>query len=258
LQTVNLTCETTKAPLTAITTTSLAISFSSPNLATNSSFSSSSESDYHESATGGKSVITIQNLLDDNRSLDDNNDGDESLNLVGENDVEYAELTQRMIFPNQSTSANHHHHHQLLENGSEESATDLMLMNLFDGAVAHSDQNSSSHNHHLTAPRPIITTTTTSSSVLEKMNETAFHHPSHNGANSLTSFMPSLDVNQEGVTSSSLPHELLSTSPVWKTQVISNFFYLITLSFSIILFAAHFKFIFNLSFYFHFLIGRSN
>jgi hypothetical protein len=152
---------------------------------------------------------------------------------VGENDVEYAELTQRMIFPSQSTFA---HQQQILENASDESSsTDLMLMNLFDGAVAHSDKNSSSYNHQLTAPRPIITTTATSSpssSVLEKMNETAFHHPSHNGANSLTSsFMPSLDassnnVNQEGViTSSSLPHEfmhhsnVLSTSPVWKTQV---------------------------------------
>lgn len=219
-------CDTSKA---AITTTSLAISFSSPNLATNTSFSSSSESDFLENATGGKSVITIQNLLDDNRSLDGNNDGDEPLNLVGENDVEYAELTQRMIFPNQSSTSNHHHHHQLLENTSEESSTDLMLMNLFDGAVAHSDQNSSSHSHQqFTAPQPITNNNTTSSSVLEKMNETAFHHPSqNNGANSLTSFMSSLDVNQEGVTSSSsLPHELtmhhssvLSTSPVWKTQV---------------------------------------
>lgn len=185
-------------------------------MATNTSFSSSSESDYLENATGGKSVITIQSFLDDN-------DGDESLNLVGENDVEYAELTQRMIFPSQSV--NQHQH--LLENASNESSsTDLMLLNLFDGAVAHSDQTSSNHNHQ----RPVITTTapSSSSSVLEKMNETAFHHPSNNGANSLTSsFMPSMDacVNHEGVTSSSLPHELmhhssaLSTSPVWKTQV---------------------------------------
>lgn len=209
------------------TTTSLAISFSSPNLATNTSFSSSSDSDYHENATGGsaKSVITIQNLLDDVGSIDENNDGDESLNLAGENDVEYAELTQRMSFPSASAQKNPTtaHSHQLLENAASEESSDLMLMNLFDATSHHSGSSSSS-----TALRPIQIS---SSSVLDNVNETAFHHHGAN-INSSSIHLPS-DGAESGLpaTSSSLPHELsrhstsiLSTSPVWKTQVSQNLF----------------------------------
>lgn len=209
------------------TTTSLAISFSSPNLATNTSFSSSSDSDYHENATGGsaKSVITIQNLLDDVGSIDENNDGDESLNLAGENDVEYAELTQRMIFPAASAQKNPTtaHSHQLLENAASEESSDLMLMNLFD-ATSHHSESSSSSTSSSTALRPIQIS---SSSVLDNVNETAFHHHGAN-VNSSSIHLPS-DGSESGLpatSSSSLPHELsrhstsiLSTSPVWKTQV---------------------------------------
>lgn len=213
-------CDSLRTPTT---TTSLAISISSPNLATNTSFSSSSDSDYLESAGGsGKSVITIQNLLDDNHSIDTNNNDDEPLNLAGENDVEYAELTQRMIFPNTPSNVSH----QLLDNATSDSS-DLMLMNLFDG---HSESSSSStHSTNLStaiASRPV-----TSTSVLEKMNETALHHSSLNGANTNSSStnLPSLDVSSNH-DNNSLSHELtthhasiLSTSPVWKTQV-STFF----------------------------------
>lgn len=150
--------------------------------------------------------------------------------MAGENDVEYAELTQRMIFPNPTPSSSATPHHQILENATSEDSSDLMLMNLFDG-VSHSESSSSSSihssggGHHL---RP------NSSSVLGKMSETALHHPSSsiNGANySSSANLPSSDNNQESAaatvsTASSLPHELahhtnniLSTSPVWKTQV---------------------------------------
>lgn len=221
--TVNVTsCDSLKTPTT---TTSLAISISSPNLATNSSFSSSSESDYQENASGGiKSVITIQNLLDDEHN-------EEPLNLAGENDVEYAELTQRMIFPpsNASTTVATTSHHSLLDNATSDSS-DLMLMNLFDGGSSSSSSTHSSsisNNQYNASPRPII-----SSSVLEKMSETA-SSLSNGATNSSSINLPSLDVvniqeNSAAATSSSLPHELthhhhqtniLSTSPVWKTQV---------------------------------------
>lgn len=211
--------------LKPVTTTSLAISFSSPNLATNTSFSSSSESEYHDNATGGaKSVITIQNLLDDVGSIDENNDdGDESLNLAGENDVEYAELTQRMIFPATSATQKNQqptaHSHQLLENATSEESSDLMLMNLFE-ATSHRSESSSSSTSSSTAQRP---TQISSSSVLDNVNETAFHH--HHGAKSNINNTNNISSISDGL-ASSLPHELshhstsvLSTSPVWKTQV---------------------------------------
>lgn len=201
-------------------TSSLAISFSSPNLATNTSFSSSSDSDYLENATGGtKSVITIQNLLDDVNSIDENNDGEESLNLAGENDVEYAELTQRMIFPASASqkSSTTAHTHQILDNATSEESSDLMLMNLFD-ATSQNSESSLSSTSSSTAQRPIQIS---SSSVLDNVNETAFHH---HGANSSIN-LPS-ESQENAAISSSLPPELsrqsasiLSTSPVWKTQV---------------------------------------
>lgn len=216
LQCAVTSCDSLKTPTT---TTSLAISISSPNLATNTSFSSSSDSDYLENVNGAKSVITIQNLLDDNHSIDTNNNDDhEPLNLAGENDVEYAELTQRMIFPNTPSNVSH----QPLDNATSDSS-DLMLMNLFDGASRSESSSSSTHssnNHQFTAAsRPIIST-----SVLEKMSETALHHSSLNGANTSLTNLPSLDVSNNH-DNNSLSHELtahhtsVSTSPVWKTQV---------------------------------------
>ena len=186
------------------TTTSLAISFSSPNLATNTSFSSSSDSSEFDGACGATSVIKVQNLLDDVCSVDDNDQNDhESLNLAGENDVEYAELTQRMIPPSQ----------KLAQNTSIEES-DLMLLNLFDAAAESSSCNSnSSSSSSSTATRPI-------SSVLENGN-------SYEGAASseaFTAYANNLDLPQ-GAAAHSLPTDVNCTSPVWKQvrRKLSNF-----------------------------------
>jgi hemin uptake protein HemP len=137
-----------------------------------------------------------------------------------------------MIFPATSAQKNPStttaHSHQLLENATSEESSDLMLMNLFD-ATLHSESSSSSTSSS-TAQRPIQIIS--SSSVLDNVNETAFHHhgaSNTNINNSLSINMPS-DGRQESGLASSLPHELshhttsvLSTSPVWKTQVSEYF-----------------------------------
>lgn len=87
---------------------SLAISFSSPNLATNISFSSSSDSDFDQNQLeeGAVSVSKTASFLEveDASSIDDNDAVDEEA-ISGENDVEYVELTQRMIPPSESTQS---------------------------------------------------------------------------------------------------------------------------------------------------------
>jgi hypothetical protein len=89
----------TSSPRASSASTSLSISFSSPNLAKNSSFSSSSDSSEFEGACGvsddGKTLELLKHIED----LDEL----EAINLVGENDVEYAELTQRMTPPSHKT-----------------------------------------------------------------------------------------------------------------------------------------------------------
>jgi hypothetical protein len=89
----------TSLPKASTATTSLSISFSSPNLTKNSSFSSSSDSSEFEGACGvsddGKTLELLKHIED----LDEL----EAINLVGENDVEYAELTQRMTPPSHKT-----------------------------------------------------------------------------------------------------------------------------------------------------------
>lgn len=194
----------------SITTTSLAISFSSPNLATNTSFSSSSDSSEFDLACGVSSIVKVQNLLDDNCSIDDNDPADhESLNLAGENDVEYAELTQRMIPPSQKAQ-------QMMETVAMDES-DLNLLHLFDASgsprsteAESSSCNSSSSGSSSTSLRP-------ASSVLPINN--LFESP---GASSeLASFnayannfnLPS-GLNQEAA--HSLPPEISCTSPVWK------------------------------------------
>lgn len=131
-----------------------------------------------------------------------------------------------MIFPNTPSNVSH----QLLDNATSDSS-DLMLMRLFGGpSCSESSSSSSTHssnNHQFTAvSRPIIST-----SVLEKMNETALNHSSLNGANSSSTNLPSLDVSNNH-DNNSLSHELtahhtsiLSTSPVWKTQVSKFLFF---------------------------------
>ncbi|CRL01532.1 CLUMA_CG014186, isoform B [Clunio marinus] len=206
---------TTQNETKTMTTTSLAISFSSPNLATNTSFSSSSDSsDGDGGACGVTSVVKIQNMLDehDNCSYDDNEGADhESLNLVGENDVEYVELTQRMIPPSQKINNNKS------ENPPIEDS-DLMLLNLFDASsgspsnVESSSCNSSSSScgSSSTALRPI-------SSVLEH-NESSGASNDNAYANNLD--LPSSVFNHE--VSHSLPSDVGGcSSPVWK-QAISN------------------------------------
>lgn len=131
-----------------------------------------------------------------------------------------------MIFPTTSAQKNlTTHSHQLLENATSEESSDLMLMNLFD-ATSHHSESSSSSTSSSTALRPIQIS---SSSVLDNVNEneTAFHHHGANNNSSIN--LPSDGHYSESglattATSSSLPHELsqhsvLSTSPVWKTQV---------------------------------------
>ena len=183
---------------TTTTTTSLAISFSSPNLATNTSFSSGSDSSEFD---GACAVIKVQNLLDDVCSVDENDPDHESLNLAGENDVEYVELTQRMIPPS-------HKNHQNV--AIEES--DLMLLNLFEAASGTSPAESSSCNSSSsssTAMRPI-------SSVLE--SNSAFVNSATNSSNELAAFKSyanNFDLPSED-TAHSLQSEVNCASPVWK------------------------------------------
>lgn len=147
-----------------------------------------------------------------------------------------------MIFPasaaaqkNPSTTA---HSHQPLENVTSEESSDLMLMNLFDATSHHSESSSTSSTSSSTAQRPIQIIS--SSSVLDNVNETAFHHhgASNNNNNNLSSINMLSDGQESTGLASSLPHELshrstsvLSTSPVWKTQV-SFFFMDVQLIFS--------------------------
>lgn len=202
----------------AKTTTSLAISFSSPNLATNTSFSSSSDSDGLDNACGiTNRIVKIQNLLDDVSSIDDNEHNDESLNLAGENDVEYAELTQRMIFPAVVQKAQNQ-----LDN-VETSESDLMIMNLFEASSNCESSSSHSSNSSATALRPITSVldsieTVPSSTIIGALT-------SNISKNSISNNLSS-DLHQESASGHSLPtpiHENNTcASPVWKTQVSSQ------------------------------------
>lgn len=208
------------------TTTSLAISFSSPNLATNTSMSSSSDSEFG-GATGGSSAVKVQNLLDDACSIDDNDLSldHESLNLVGENDVEYVELTQRMIPPAEKVQ-------QKLEisDDSHSMSDDLMLLNLFDSSSASNSAPGSIGNDSIASLSGSSSSTAhrlNVSSVLESNNifdSTSSSSSSSNNRDniSITNFnnnnlnLPS-ELNQE--VAHSLPPDVGCTSPIWKTQV---------------------------------------
>jgi len=224
------------------TTTSLAISFSSPNLATNTSFSSSSDGSATEFDVAN-TAVKIKNLLLDNistSSIDENENADcaeEPLNLAGENDVEYAELTQRMIPPSQKIPHNPENASALVEESPSlnQTSEDLMLLNLFDGtspprsAVENSSSSSSSSGSSLsssnTASRPM-------SSVLESNTpfESSGASSSNGGATSaLTNFriynannnldLPA-DLTMENAHSLPPLQDISGcSSPVWKSQV---------------------------------------
>lgn len=191
------------------TTTSLAISFSSPNLATNTSFSSSSDSSDFDGACCVSSVIKVQNLLDDVCSVDENDPVDhESLNLAGENDVEYAELTQRMIPPSQK---------KLDSTNTEDS--ELMLVNLFDAtsgsspeSTADTSSRNSSSSSSSNALRPI-------SSVLES-NSLFEASGASNHIAAFNSYANNLDLpsHLHQDVAHSLPPDVNCTSPVWKVR----------------------------------------
>lgn len=211
-------CFSTQNETRTTTTTSLAISFSSPNLATNTSFSSSSDSSEFDGACGLFNVVKGQNLLDEVCSIDDNDANElESLNLAGENDVEYAELTHRMIPPSQKTQPK-------LDNASIEES-ELMLLNMFDvsstriAEAESSSCNSSSSGSSSTALRPISSVLASNSNLFD----------SSGASNELASFnaygnnldMPS-DLNQE--VAHSLPPDVSCASPVWKPVSCSHDF----------------------------------
>lgn len=188
------------------TTTTLAISFSSPNLATNTSFSSGSDSSEFDAACGATSVVKVQNLLDD-ISIDDNEHNEmESLNLAGENDVEYAELTQRMIPPSQKVPLK-------VETPTTEDS-ELMLLNLFNASSPASAEaessscNSSSSGSSSTALRPI-------SSVLDR-NSFLDSSGASNELASYNAYANNLDLSSEHDAAHSLPPEVGCSSPVWK------------------------------------------
>lgn len=193
------------------TTTTLAISFSSPNLATNTSFSSGSDSSEFDGACGVTSVVKVQNLLDDACLFDEHEQNElESLNLAGENDVEYAELTQRMIPPSQKAQ-------QRIENpGTEES--DFMLMQLFIGSAesgirsneAESSSCNSSASSSSTAPR-LVQSVLDHNLLFESTGATNELASSNAYGNNLD--LPS-ELNQESALS--LPPGIGCTSPVWK------------------------------------------
>jgi hypothetical protein len=158
----------------------------------------------------------VQNLLDDVCSVDDNDQLDhESLNLAGENDVEYAELTQRMIPPSQKFQ-------QKSENAATEDS-DMMLLNLFDattgsplgsvGAESSScNSSSSSSGSSSTALRPILSVLKSNSSLFNESSGASNELAAFNAyANNLD--LPT-DFNQE--VAHSLPPEVGCVSPVWK------------------------------------------
>lgn len=214
--------------------TSLAISFSSPNLTTNTSFSSSSESDFDGNAACGGSVslTKIQNLMEmeDVSSIEDNDDD----GMCGENDVEYAELTQRMVPPPGLLKSSHKHNNSIGSNGAaEESSTyvdDLMLLTLFDHETSSTSNSppsvginenrcqqpssSSSSASSSTSLRPI-----TSASVLSLLDrEPTVNTELQTATFNDNRYTNNLNMRPEDITVGFVS-EATCSSPVWKSQV---------------------------------------
>lgn len=199
---------TTTTSSTAATTTSLAISFSTPNLASNTSFSSNSDSSDVDNCNA--SAVKVQSLLEE-ISLDETADHD-SLNLVGENDVEYAELTQRMVPPSsQKMTATRN-----LENENSTANNELTLpVHLFDASSLSDSSTSSSSQTSLTSSSNVARP---NSSVLDKSFVNDSTDANANASNdqisvTINSYDPMTDfMAQENA--HSLPPEV--TSPIWK------------------------------------------
>ena len=214
--------------------TSLAISFSSPNLTTNTSFSSSSESDFDGNvACGGSVSLTkIQNLMEmeDVSSIEDNDDD----GICGENDVEYAELTQRMVPPPGLLKSSQKHNNTIgSASAGEESSTyvdDLMLLTLFDHDTSSTSNSppsvginenrcqqpssSSSSASSSTSLRPI-----TSASVLSLLDrEPTVNTELQTATFNDNRYSNNLNIRPEDITVG-LVSEATCSSPVWKCQV---------------------------------------
>lgn len=214
--------------------TSLAISFSSPNLTTNTSFSSSSESDFDGNAACGGSVslTKIQNLMEmeDVSSIEDNDDD----GICGENDVEYAELTQRMVPPSGLLKNSQKHNNSIGSNAAvEESSTyvdDLMLLTLFDHETSSTSNSppsvginenrcqqpssSSSSASSSTSLRPI-----TSASVLSLLDrEPTVNTELQTATFNDNRYTNNLNMRPEDITVGFVT-EATCSSPVWKSQV---------------------------------------
>ena len=213
--------------------TSLAVSFSSPNLTTNTSFSSSSESDFDgNAACGGSGLTKIQNLMEmeDVSSIEDNDDD----GICGENDVEYAELTQRMVPPSGLLKNSQKHNNNIGSNAAgEESSTyvdDLMLLTLFDhetsstsnsppsvGIIENRCQQPSSSSSSASSSaslRPI-----TSASVLSLLDrEPTVNTELQTATFNDNRYTNNLNMRPEDITVGFVS-EATCSSPVWKCQV---------------------------------------
>lgn len=156
--------------------TSLAISFSSPNLTTNTSFSSSSESEFEQIehlGANGDTLTKINHFLEiEDASSVDENDANEDEGISGENDVEYAELTQRMIPPAlvQKNSQTSQHRGEDQEMGIVD---EMMMLSLFDDSTSNLENvgqrastSSSSSSSTKSARNPV-----TSANILESLLE---------------------------------------------------------------------------------------
>jgi tripartite motif-containing protein 37 len=209
------------------TTTSLAISFSSPNLNTSSALSSSSDSDTAENVCAAIDALNISDFdLVDNLHLDD------SLNLAGENDVEYAELTQRMIFPLSSNTPQKINSQKQIDSSaatsSEESSSDLMLKNLFDNSSNSSNSIVLTNSSVLDNIETVSSPSSSSLSALCANNNNNNINNNNNNINNINFASDdydrsSMQQQQHHSHSHALPalqlQQMDCTSPVWKSQV---------------------------------------
>lgn len=157
-------------------TASLAISYSSPNLTTNASFSSSSESEFEQieilGVSNRDSILKLNNFLEiEDASSVDENDANEDDGISGENDVEYAELTQRMVPPvlAQKNSQTNQHRGEEQQMGIVD---EMMILSLFEDSTgniengARASTSSSSSSSTKSARNPV-----TSANILESLLE---------------------------------------------------------------------------------------
>lgn len=200
-------------------------------MTTNTSFSSSSESDFDGNAACGGSVslTKIHNLMEmeDVSSIEDNDDD----GICGENDVEYAELTQRMVPPSGLLKSAQKHNNNITT-GDEPSTyvDDLMLLTLFDHETSSTSNSppsvginenrcqqpssSSSSASSSTSLRPI-----TSASVLSLLDrEPTVNTELQTATFNDNRYTNNLNLRPEDITVGFVS-EATCSSPVWKSQV---------------------------------------